>query len=758
MQTSRSFKHTASRRVRIAHTCPLPTCSLCTLAVLCAALAVLFQDVLDRNFSYTCAILCFALLLSCAAYVFHSARTCWISNSQRSLHRNSMKCFEQCLKLLNQQGVLLKKSIRYIQEVEVISRGFTMVSPYTPVVRLERAVTTRPNRQCVALREVCFSVARAQFSTLRDATLEVMEELPLVAEIDHVSNYLAMVRLEETTPWINVMTDDTENGYNSLEELTGFFSLAALKTMNSLFLEQRSEFIRRLVLCTCSDARLEPKTTANFLNSWSGIVRKVSASCETALGKLQRSYDCHRQRPDRNRYQTPGERPSQGDDEMQRVGCAVRSLRLHLEATLNRVITVEEALEGVDRQLAGGEDDVGALMCEMLDSVRRELTASQDCLQEAASSLEKMSHKDLSSKQHKQDGQGGIVQSSVSAEGREPILLFPMRDSEIEFDDQIFEAYTDTDPGQRDDEGWGEEISDAEKMRRRREAEETKRMLQELRSVLTVRKAQRERMKSERIKTYKKTSGRVSPSDSSKTDGGTEQDQCTGRGMPEGDIGTVDTPSENAGGILASNKALNASEDSSDFRMLRCINAENPGPRENAGGRTSGSSRDFGPNSPLHDDADARKSSIGATDDVGSVGLSSTDAGEMEVARFVTAGPPCSTSESELVHNGEFNESYWQEGTSVGDSHMTKLAGKSSVMAYDMDQSETNLPGNEPLQDSATVKSPFNLTEGQTQFGMSFLPSLAAEAAKRSRQCRQEEETFIGSDDDSEASEVGVQE
>ena len=34
----------------------------------------------------------------------------------------------------------------------------------------------------------------------------------------------------------------------------------------------------------------------------------------------------------------------------------------------------------------------------------------------------------------------------------------------FKFGSQIFEAYTDTDPEQRDDEGWGEEISDAEKV------------------------------------------------------------------------------------------------------------------------------------------------------------------------------------------------------------------------------------------------------------------------------------------------------
>ena len=55
---------------------------------------------------------------------------------------------------------------------------------------------------------------------------------------------------------------------------------------------------------------------------------------------------------------------------------------------------MEEALEGCDSQhQASREDCVIALMPEMLDAVKRELAASQDCLEEATSSLEKMTHK-----------------------------------------------------------------------------------------------------------------------------------------------------------------------------------------------------------------------------------------------------------------------------------------------------------------------------------------------------------------------------
>ena len=97
-----------------------------TLVVLCIALAVLFQDILANDFSHVHDFICLAVLVPSAACACHWARACWIANSLRSLHRNSLKCLDQCLTLLNHQGVVLKRSIRYIQEAEVISRGFTL--------------------------------------------------------------------------------------------------------------------------------------------------------------------------------------------------------------------------------------------------------------------------------------------------------------------------------------------------------------------------------------------------------------------------------------------------------------------------------------------------------------------------------------------------------------------------------------------------------------------------------------------------------
>ncbi|XP_038045428.1 vezatin-like [Patiria miniata] len=715
---------------------------LCGLAVLFTALAVLYQSAAESNFTYSYAALYIVVLLASTAYTLHWARTCWIFNSLKSLHQNSIQSWAQCLMLLNRQGVLLKKSIRYIQEVEVISRGFTMLSPYTPVVRLENAASSKQQRQCLALRKACFSAARAQFNALRDATLGVMKQLPLVAEIDHVNNYLAVVCLEDTAPWIKMT--DIENDQDSLTELTGCFSLATLKVMNSLFLEQRSECIRRLVLSTCPDARLEPHITVHSLNSWCNIVSNISASCKATLEKLQRSYDCHRQRPSRNTDQVLSERPPQGGGEMDRVGCAVRSLRLHLEATLNRVISVEEALEGRDQQLVGGGDRINAVTSEMLESVQRELTASQDCLQEAASSLEKMSSKEISCKQSRGDGSLDAEQSNLHPDSREPILLLPMRDTEIEFDDQIFEAYTDTDPGQRDDEEWGEEISDAEKVRRRREAEETKRLLQELRSVLTVRKAERERMKSEKNRTAGCAKGEDGHSDVSRSVGkeaspklATDEDLQTDSRVAENKPSSFYVQNKIAKDTILADRQLDSLEGSSDLKIHNCQDGKKTDSKEKVEGRTGGFSRDVSENDTVHTAVNVSESGVRDSDDGRMVDLS-RDVGESEPRRSAAG-----------------------LASSLGDLKSAKSTNQSHASEYDTtvaSQSQDSLdPKNQfshgYLSDAATQRPSFNPTEGQRQFGLSFLPSLAAEAARKSRQCRQEEETFFGSDEDSEESE-----
>ncbi len=71
-------------------------------------------------------------------------------------------------------------------------------------MRLENSTSSSTRRQCTVLRQSCFTAAKCQFSVLRDATLTGLKKLPLLAEIDHVSNYLATVDLQSIAPWFKV--------------------------------------------------------------------------------------------------------------------------------------------------------------------------------------------------------------------------------------------------------------------------------------------------------------------------------------------------------------------------------------------------------------------------------------------------------------------------------------------------------------------------------------------------------------------------
>ena len=86
----------------------------------------------------------------------------------------------------------------------VVHKFVSRVTPYTPIIRLENSSSSTTRRQCAVLRQSCFTAAKCQFSVLRDATLAGMRELPLLAEIDHVSNYLATVDLQTIAPWFKV--------------------------------------------------------------------------------------------------------------------------------------------------------------------------------------------------------------------------------------------------------------------------------------------------------------------------------------------------------------------------------------------------------------------------------------------------------------------------------------------------------------------------------------------------------------------------
>ncbi|XP_077980865.1 vezatin-like [Glandiceps talaboti] len=118
-------------------------------------------------------------------------------NRLKQLHTGNIDKLKSFLQQSEMFINILKKSIRLVKESELIARGFFMVTPKTPITRLEHSRHQGLQRQCPALRQVIFNSARNLILSLRQATCTLLEKFPLSSEVDNIGNYVCSIPLEE---------------------------------------------------------------------------------------------------------------------------------------------------------------------------------------------------------------------------------------------------------------------------------------------------------------------------------------------------------------------------------------------------------------------------------------------------------------------------------------------------------------------------------------------------------------------------------
>ncbi|XP_037016032.2 vezatin isoform X5 [Artibeus jamaicensis] len=135
---------------------------------------------------------------------------------------------------------LVRKALRLIQETEVISRGFTLVSAACPFNKAGQ----HPSQHLIGLRKAVYRTVRANFQAARIATLYMLKNYPLNSESDNVTNYICVVPFKELGLGLSEEQISEEEAHN----LTDGFSLPALKVLFQLWVAQSSEFFRRVII------------------------------------------------------------------------------------------------------------------------------------------------------------------------------------------------------------------------------------------------------------------------------------------------------------------------------------------------------------------------------------------------------------------------------------------------------------------------------------------------------------------------------
>ncbi|XP_036376023.1 vezatin-like [Megalops cyprinoides] len=397
---------------------------------------------------------------------------------------------------------LARRALRLIQETEVISRGFTLVSAACP---LNKAGKQR-GQQLLGLRKASYRALRAAFRASRLATCHMLKSYPLNSEIDNVTNYVSTVPLKDLGLGLGEehLTDE------QTQDLTDDYSLPALKVLFQLWAGQSSEFFRRLALL------LSPRQGVGRGDGGGGAARgtgrdtrlaheavaEVTAPLQRALSgclcELQRSYDFHRYFEMQHQPQGSDRvgRARQKCCELNALHTSVRSLQLHLKALLNEVIILEDELEKlmVSQKTAEMTCAEYRELQGRLRLLQPHMQASAGCWDETVAQVERMLQRAANCPGTPETPDAPPLPSP------QPHPVARIQDRDPVPEEQELEAYvSDSDS----DSGWPgpllDLLSPEERERQQRERDESRGVLLELKSVLGLRTSEAERQKRKQL-------------------------------------------------------------------------------------------------------------------------------------------------------------------------------------------------------------------------------------------------------------------
>ncbi|XP_075712965.1 vezatin isoform X2 [Rhinoderma darwinii] len=385
---------------------------------------------------------------------------------------------------------LVRKSLRLIQETEVISRGFTLVSAACPYDK----VGQHASQHLLGLRKAVYRTVRTNFRVSRLATLYMLKSYPLNSEIDNVTNYICVVPLKDLGLGLSEEQVSEEEAHN----LTDGFSLPSLKVLFQLWIGQSSEFFRRLALVlspenACSGPLTGPEMLPHYI--WCDVAQDLPHTQAACLAELKRSYEFYRYFE--TQHQSGSDRSirkKRETGELNNLHGAVRSLQLHLKALLNEVIILEDELEKLTtlKESQGMVPEASLILEEKLKLIQPHVQASNTCWEEALCQVERMVRKPPA----KKDTPNILCENSHCPVMPNVPPALRIEDKDPVPEEQEFEAYVeDIAP---DDEFSRDDVylfSPEERERQKREREESNRVLQELKAVLGLKASEAERQK-----------------------------------------------------------------------------------------------------------------------------------------------------------------------------------------------------------------------------------------------------------------------
>lgn len=453
---------------------PFKMSKLLVMVALPCVLAYGFSRVMypDQEWQYT-TVTDLSAICTLLYFLIYLINHCILSYQRLKIdtvHLVILNCFQIGEKMVKYS----QKSIRLIQESELVSRGFTLVSQHSPISRLEQNSLHHTQRQCPQLRSTLFHCSRNCFYVMKSSTTSIITRYPLDASIDSVMNYLCFISMEDFGQCLQIR-DDAEDSTKHLHILTDGFSVASLKGVKHLYHLQQSEFLRRLTLTFLESDISTLCRNSEVIN----LVDNVSKTLLSNIEKLKRSFDIHScctVNPQAQSVRMSSHTSSPISD----VYVAVHSLDLHLQAAILRIRSLSTIMEHQIEKTENATEETDQSKDRLLQQVKQELLACKGCWEEGLCRVEHLMKED------KEPEKSDTVKTEITKPtDAKPIPQCGLEDPVIE--DEVFEAYNDEDEEESGDNTWDEFLSPEEKEKKRKEKEEALRLLTELKSVISVR-------------------------------------------------------------------------------------------------------------------------------------------------------------------------------------------------------------------------------------------------------------------------------
>ena len=366
--------------------------------------------------------------------------------------------------------LLLRKCIKLIQEMELLSKGYTMVGPRCPAF-FENYDNFIPSAVYPALRENVVKNTEHMIACLQKSAKELLLQFPLSEEFTDIFTYF-------TTQAVDNLY--VGSGKRESERMT----LQGLKNRTSLLASLQSELLSRLLLSLSVKAN-----NGNFYELYFMLVTNVykilgisSKMISASLTSVERCYHLH----ESFCFVSEGAKKSATRPciKWATLDTALHSLQLHLQAGILRVQSLQQSMRKLseseaEQQLkATNASDANSNLGVSFQWLKSDLESAFTCWQEGESHLNKMLHKEVPA-QEVNSSTSDAMNNIIVEESEEPSSL----DFKEEFleSDKVYEAFSDP---------YEEALSDLPRIttenldRDKNEVSKNKQLLKELKAVL----------------------------------------------------------------------------------------------------------------------------------------------------------------------------------------------------------------------------------------------------------------------------------